>query len=101
MSCSIPHFFDYFYFDSKNIPILIIIIIYFLFIFFCSRLGLSESLFHRLDHPDVTTTLHLQYRMNSEIMKFANAFAYQDQLKCGSDDVNSATIQIDDSSAVS
>lgn len=71
-----------------------------IFSFFCSRLGLSESLFHRLDHPEVTTTLHLQYRMNLEIMRFANAFAYQDQLKCDNDDVNFATIQIDHSCVV-
>lgn len=38
--------------------------------------------------------------MNLEIMRFANAFAYQDQLKCDSDDVKSATIQINHSSVV-
>ncbi|KAJ9596833.1 hypothetical protein L9F63_012089, partial [Diploptera punctata] len=47
------------------------------------ELGMSESLFARLDSPDVTVCLNLQYRMNQAITDVANELTYNGQLKCG------------------
>ncbi|KAF6198464.1 hypothetical protein GE061_008212 [Apolygus lucorum] len=54
--------------------------------------GLGKSLFHRLDRPAVTSQLTQQYRMNQKITDIANGFAYENMLKCGSDDVANATL---------
>ncbi len=63
--------------------------------FFFSRLGLSESLFKRLDRPEVVSVLSLQYRMNSEIMKLANNFTYDNMLQCEDKNICSATIDVE------
>ncbi|XP_065203752.1 DNA replication ATP-dependent helicase/nuclease DNA2 isoform X2 [Planococcus citri] len=57
-----------------------------------SLLGLSESLFKKLDRSPVTSVLNLQYRMNSQIMQLANSFAYENALECANELVSSATI---------
>lgn len=59
-----------------------------------SGLGFGESLFKRLDRPEVTSVLNVQYRMNSQIMKLANLFTYCNTLKCANDTVASSTIDI-------
>lgn len=69
-------------------------------LFYRSNLGLNESLFKRLDKPSVTSILNLQYRMNSEIMKLANSFTYQNALQCANEQINSATIDTQKLTAV-
>uniref|UniRef100_A0A8D8VN64 DNA helicase n=1 Tax=Cacopsylla melanoneura TaxID=428564 RepID=A0A8D8VN64_9HEMI len=57
-----------------------------------SELGLSESLFSRLDRPEVTTLLTAQYRMNQPITRLVNLFTYGGQLECANETVERATI---------
>ncbi|XP_026684621.1 uncharacterized protein LOC103516415 [Diaphorina citri] len=57
-----------------------------------SELGLSESLFSRLDRPVVTTCLTAQYRMNRFITQLVNRFTYQGRLECANQMVETATI---------
>lgn len=59
------------------------------------RLGMEESLFHRLMKEDVTTTLRLQYRMNQALVDIANKVAYNDTLKCANQKVADARLNID------
>ncbi|XP_059053680.1 DNA replication ATP-dependent helicase/nuclease DNA2 [Achroia grisella] len=59
------------------------------------RLGMEESLFHRLMKEDVTSTLQLQYRMNQAIVNIANKVAYTDRLKCANVQVATANLTID------
>jgi superfamily I DNA and/or RNA helicase len=61
---------------------------------FAREMGMSESLFARLDSPHATVCLDLQYRMNQAITDVANNLAYNGQLKCGNEEVSSATLQL-------
>jgi superfamily I DNA and/or RNA helicase len=74
---------------------LFIYLFYFLFILLPDReMGMSESLFARLDSPDATVCLDVQYRMNQAITDVANGIAYNGQLKCGNEQVSNATLQL-------
>ncbi|KAM3964002.1 LOW QUALITY PROTEIN: DNA replication helicase/nuclease 2 [Aphomia sociella] len=59
------------------------------------RLGMEESLFHRLMKEEVTSTLQLQYRMNQAIVNVANKVAYKDRLKCADERIAQANLGID------
>jgi len=61
---------------------------------FSREMGMSESLFARLDCPDATVCLDVQYRMNEAITNVANALTYNGQLKCGNEQVSTATLQL-------
>ncbi|KAK4872773.1 hypothetical protein RN001_014802 [Aquatica leii] len=61
--------------------------------------GLSESLFERLDSPNSTVILRLNYRMNKPITDMANALTYQGQLLTGNDIVANATLKLPDAEA--
>ncbi|XP_013379222.1 DNA replication ATP-dependent helicase/nuclease DNA2 [Lingula anatina] len=58
------------------------------------ELGMDESLFMRLDNTGATYELNLQYRMNSSIMRLSNELVYEGALKCGSQDVAEARLQL-------
>ncbi|KAJ6643747.1 DNA replication ATP-dependent helicase/nuclease DNA2 [Pseudolycoriella hygida] len=58
------------------------------------KLGADESLFARLDSPEATVVLSLQYRMNKTIAKLANSLTYKGELKCANDTVASSTIAL-------
>ena len=61
----------------------------------CGRmLGADESLFQRLDTPESTMVLGLQYRMNRVITKLANSLTYEGQLQCANDKVEMATMHV-------
>lgn len=55
-------------------------------------LGADESLFERLDSPECTMVLGLQYRMNRVIAKLANSLTYEGQLKCANVFVENAVM---------
>ncbi|CRL05010.1 CLUMA_CG018194, isoform A, partial [Clunio marinus] len=57
-------------------------------------LGAHESLFERLDSSESTMILGLQYRMNRIITKLANNLTYNEQLKCGTEVVEKATMNV-------
>ncbi|XP_014676403.1 PREDICTED: DNA replication ATP-dependent helicase/nuclease DNA2-like isoform X2 [Priapulus caudatus] len=57
-------------------------------------MGMDESLFVRLDKPSCTVELSLQYRMNSEITRIANAITYKGALSCSSNAVASACLTL-------
>lgn len=59
------------------------------------RLGMEESLFHRLMCEDATSTLQLQYRMNQPIANIANCVAYNGKLKCANNNIAEARLNID------
>ncbi|XP_047538035.1 DNA replication ATP-dependent helicase/nuclease DNA2 [Vanessa atalanta] len=59
------------------------------------RLGMEESLFHRLMQEKATSTLRLQYRMNQPLADVANKVAYNDSLKCANQNVAQAKLKID------
>ncbi|KAL0867715.1 hypothetical protein ABMA27_008447 [Loxostege sticticalis] len=59
------------------------------------RLGMEESLFHRLMNEEATSTLALQYRMNSRLAELANRVAYAGRLACASDTVARACLHVD------
>ncbi|XP_026740517.1 DNA replication ATP-dependent helicase/nuclease DNA2 [Trichoplusia ni] len=59
------------------------------------RLGMEESLFHRLMCEEATSTLQLQYRMNQALADLANRVAYNDRLKCADQTVATAKLDID------
>lgn len=54
----------------------------------------GESLFERLDTPQSTMMLGLQYRMNRVITRLANNLTYNGDLKCGNDKVEKAVMEI-------
>ncbi|XP_045486956.1 DNA replication ATP-dependent helicase/nuclease DNA2 isoform X1 [Pieris rapae] len=60
------------------------------------RLGMEESLFHRLMGDKSTCTLQLQYRMNQALVDIANKVAYNERLKCANKSVAKSTMNIDD-----
>ncbi|XP_059490434.1 DNA replication ATP-dependent helicase/nuclease DNA2 isoform X2 [Neocloeon triangulifer] len=51
------------------------------------ELGMEETLFERLQRPQSTAVLGLQYRMNASICDLANKITYKGALKCGNDQV--------------
>lgn len=57
-------------------------------------MGAEESLFRRLDSEAATVSLTLQYRMNRTITKLANDVTYKGSLKCGTEEVSLATLNI-------
>ncbi|XP_075984174.1 DNA replication helicase/nuclease 2 isoform X2 [Anticarsia gemmatalis] len=59
------------------------------------RLGMEESLFHRLSCEEATSTLQLQYRMNQALADVANTVAYDGKLKCADQKIAEATLNID------
>ncbi|XP_060806752.1 DNA replication ATP-dependent helicase/nuclease DNA2 [Amyelois transitella] len=59
------------------------------------RLGMEESLFHRLMREEATSTLQLQYRMNQALVDFANVVSYKSQLKCADEKIAEARLNID------
>lgn len=74
----------------------LIISLYNIFLYFKRRiLGFDESLFYRLDKPESTISLTLQYRMNETIMELANRLTYENRLKCANEIVSTASIDID------
>ncbi|XP_045503688.1 DNA replication ATP-dependent helicase/nuclease DNA2 [Colias croceus] len=60
------------------------------------RLGMEESLFHRLMSEDSTSTLRLQYRMNQALVDIANKVAYNQRLKCANQNVAESKMSIDE-----
>ncbi|XP_071521309.1 DNA replication ATP-dependent helicase/nuclease DNA2 isoform X2 [Panulirus ornatus] len=58
------------------------------------NLGMSESLFMRLDSPEATSCLTEQYRMNGPIMKIANNLMYENQLQCANPDLETAILHL-------
>ncbi|XP_030021961.1 DNA replication ATP-dependent helicase/nuclease DNA2 isoform X2 [Manduca sexta] len=59
------------------------------------RLGMEESLFHRLMSEEATSTIKLQYRMNQALADIANLVAYNNSLKCADQKVAKATLNVD------
>ena len=58
--------------------------------------GLDQTLFELLMNKDNCIELTIQYRMNSEIMRIANACTYNNQLTCGSQEIANATLNLND-----
>ena len=60
--------------------------------------GLEESLFKILSerHPESVVELTYQYRMCGDIVKLSNYLIYDGKLKCGNDEVNNQTLEIND-----
>ncbi|KAH6932035.1 hypothetical protein HPB50_002587 [Hyalomma asiaticum] len=56
--------------------------------------GMDVSLFARLERPENTVVLPVQYRMNREITALCNKLTYAGQLECGSDDVANASLSL-------
>ncbi|XP_037512396.1 LOW QUALITY PROTEIN: DNA replication ATP-dependent helicase/nuclease DNA2-like [Rhipicephalus sanguineus] len=56
--------------------------------------GMDVSLFARLERPENTVVLPVQYRMNREITTVCNKLTYAGQLECGSDDVANASLSL-------
>ncbi|KAL4711770.1 hypothetical protein ACJJTC_005939 [Scirpophaga incertulas] len=59
------------------------------------RMGMEESLFHRLMSDEATISLRLQYRMNQTLADLANRVAYGGLLKCAGDAVANSQLNID------
>lgn len=62
----------------------------------CRQSGGAESLFERLDSPESTFILGLQYRMNERITKLANKLTYGGELKCANETIEKASMRIPD-----
>lgn len=58
------------------------------------NLGMSESLFKRLDSQGATSNLTQQYRMNGPIMKITNLLMYDNQLQCANSHLETATLNL-------
>ncbi|BFG01759.1 DNA replication ATP-dependent helicase/nuclease DNA2 [Drosophila madeirensis] len=56
--------------------------------------GADVSLFDRLDSPENTAVLSVQYRMNSTINRLANLLTYEDELQCANHSVARANLQL-------
>lgn len=57
--------------------------------------GADETLFQRLDCPEATAVLSLQYRMNRTITRLANQLTYGEALKCANEQVELAKLQLE------
>ncbi|XP_060534647.1 DNA replication ATP-dependent helicase/nuclease DNA2 isoform X2 [Cylas formicarius] len=57
-------------------------------------LGMTESLFERLNNDESRITLNLNYRMNETITELANALTYNGELCVGAEHVAKATLKI-------
>ena len=57
---------------------------------------MDVSLFKRLSerHPRAVISLEHQYRMNQDIMELSNTLIYEDRLKCGTEGVARALLQL-------
>ena len=60
------------------------------------QMGMDRSLFEHLETKENTIPLNIQYRMNSVIMDCANGLVYDGQLECGSYEVSSRTLKLND-----
>ncbi|XP_078361987.1 DNA replication ATP-dependent helicase/nuclease DNA2-like isoform X2 [Oculina patagonica] len=60
--------------------------------------GMDISLFKRLSerHPHAVISLEHQYRMNQDIMELSNTLIYEHRLKCGTQCVASAVLELPD-----
>ncbi|XP_015756273.1 PREDICTED: DNA replication ATP-dependent helicase/nuclease DNA2-like [Acropora digitifera] len=58
--------------------------------------GMDVSLFKRLSeqHPHAVVSLEHQYRMNQDIMELSNTLIYENRLKCGTQEVARAQLQL-------
>ena len=56
--------------------------------------GLACGLFEYLENDQNSIRLNIQYRMNSEIMRIANEFTYDNQLLCANEDVAKRTVAL-------
>ena len=56
------------------------------------------SLFKRLSerHPHAVVSLEHQYRMNQDIMELSNTLIYEQRLKCGTQSVARAVLELPD-----
>lgn len=56
------------------------------------------SLFKRLSerHPHAVVSLEHQYRMNQDIMELSNTLIYEQRLKCGTQGVAGAVLELPD-----
>ena len=59
---------------------------------------MDVSLFKRLSerHPHAVISLEHQYRMNQDIMELSNTLIYEHRLKCGTEGVAPALLQLPD-----
>ena len=59
---------------------------------------MDVSLFKRLSerHPHAVISLEHQYRMNQDIMELSNTLIYEHRLKCGTEGVARAVLQLPD-----
>ena len=59
---------------------------------------MDVSLFKRLSerHPQAVVSLEHQYRMNQDIMELSNTLIYENRLKCGTERVARAVLELPD-----
>lgn len=62
--------------------------------------GFDQTLFDLLFDEDCYVDLKIQYRMNSEIMRIANECTYDNQLICGSQEIENATLKLSKTSSI-
>ncbi|CAH0547646.1 unnamed protein product [Brassicogethes aeneus] len=58
------------------------------------KLGMTESIFDRLNSTEATIALNLNFRMNTPITTLANALTYKGELQIGNDSVANATLNL-------
>ena len=58
--------------------------------------GMDVSLFKRLSerHPHAVVSLEHQYRMNQDVMELSNTLIYENRLKCGTESVARAVLEL-------
>ncbi|XP_049819386.1 DNA replication ATP-dependent helicase/nuclease DNA2 isoform X2 [Aethina tumida] len=64
------------------------------------KLGMTESIFDRLNCEAATIALNLNFRMNKTITALANDLTYNGELLIGSDEVADATLQLPQKNAI-
>lgn len=62
--------------------------------FTSSKMGMSESIFERLQTANSNVTLNLNYRMNKPITDLANALTYNGELLTADDKVASSRLNL-------